>query len=204
MTVVGLFTLICPECCGAVFARASEDWSDAETELCEDCGAKLAVEDDGFGPDAVLVAEPIVEIRRLREECERLRTELAEANNSLTHARELLDLERYAAERPALFSVREAMRAAGVKGWENGSGVSSADAVRMIAAERDQARQAAIELRDQCFHMGMKGLWVLPWEHALARIDTLSDDQLAAEAAQAMAERPEPHGDCEECIEVDE
>lgn len=32
------------------------------------------------------------------------------------------------------------MQAAGVKGWEPYSGVSSADAIRMIAAERDAAR----------------------------------------------------------------
>jgi uncharacterized small protein (DUF1192 family) len=43
-----------------------------------------------------------------------------------------------------------------------------------------------------------------PRPDALARIDTLSDEQLEAEAAQAMAERPEPHGDCEGCIEVAE
>jgi hypothetical protein len=46
---------------------------------------------------------------------------------------------------PALYSVRAAMRAAGVPGWEPGSGVSSADAIRHLARERDEARRAAAE-----------------------------------------------------------
>jgi hypothetical protein len=46
---------------------------------------------------------------------------------------------------PALYSVRAAMRAAGVPGWESGSGVSSADAIRHLARERDEARSAAAE-----------------------------------------------------------
>lgn len=43
-------------------------------------------------------------------------------------------------DRP-VFSTREAMREAGVPDWELGKGVSSADAIRLLAQQRDEARR---------------------------------------------------------------
>lgn len=49
---------------------------------------------------------------------------------------------------PALPSVREAMRDAGVPGWEPGSGVSSADAIRWLAQQRDDLARKLAETRE--------------------------------------------------------
>lgn len=61
----------------------------------------------------------------------------ADRERSAKHDERPMLIDRY--EISALHSTRAAMRDAGVQGWEMGSGVSSADAIRMIAAERDAA-----------------------------------------------------------------
>ena len=67
-------------------------------------------------------------------------------------------------EHPASFSVREAMRDAGVPNWQKGSGVSSADAIRFVAAQRDSALRATrlLSIALICYSVVIAGcLWAM-------------------------------------------
>ncbi len=57
-----------------------------------------------------------------------------------------------AANAPPLFSVREAMREAGVPDWEMGKGVSSVDAIRLLTKQRDEARREIVHLDHVHWH----------------------------------------------------
>jgi alkylhydroperoxidase family enzyme len=76
--------------------------------------------------------------------------------------------EKVAPELP-LFGTREAMRDAGLPDWEMGKGLSSADAIRELARQRDEARVRLREHEEDNVRLQME------WTRAAAERDELRD-----------------------------
>ncbi len=92
----------------------------------------------------------------------------------------------FVSDRPAPYSTREAMRDAGLPNWEMGKGLSSADAIRELARQRDELR---VRLADHLYEVDnarAEGMWEIA-SILGAAVDDGPDDI----ARQRMRERDE-------------
>jgi hypothetical protein len=102
-------------------------------------GVATEVEDALYGPkpwhDDALISATMGQLRKLFDECGVAKKLRARVDDNVSRFDPVSD--------KPLYSAREAMRDAGLPGWEMGKGLSSADAIRELARQRDEWRALA-------------------------------------------------------------